>query len=475
MHRIKKLLILQLAVILVFSVITVMSSADANIPQGPIDNVDKDNGVNQIMEAGIEDKNFATAIYDAFVSANYFGDETKDVRQILGEYEGAIDAANRGIKSIYGIEWLKNATSIDLSNHPNAPTTSIRNEIGDLRPLSIEYIMQIAGITESEATRWYREEHNDNLEIDLSGNPISNYKECGGKLLIRINEDNVASFDGYYLNAIKTGAVDWSMDLKVDTPEIYKNDQRVKFSKDPLITQILANVTTVNNDIAINYDAFDNDIFEVDNIKEELGDVLLHIVFFSELAGDENKFNVDDVIKNINEKLVRRHPHVFGDSNVKDVDGILKQWDEIKKEEKSNDKNEFKSVLDNIPKSLPIMEKSYKLMKKAASVGFEYEHIDDSLKKIEEELEEVKEAYNDNDKYHLEEEIGDLIMTVLDFARMNKINPLNSLIRVNEKFTKRFNYVEESAFKMNKKLQDMTLDEMDKLWNEYKMKEREEK
>ena len=182
MHRIKKLFILQLAVILVFSVITVMSSADANIPQGPIDNVDKDNGVNQIMEAGVEDKNFATAIYDSFVSANYFGDETKDVRQILGEYEGAIDAANRGIKSIYGIEWLKNATSIDLSNHPNAPTTSIRNEIGDLRPLSIEYIMQIAGITESEATRWYREEHNDNLEIDLSGNPISNYKECGGKL-----------------------------------------------------------------------------------------------------------------------------------------------------------------------------------------------------------------------------------------------------------------------------------------------------
>ncbi|WP_297276044.1 nucleoside triphosphate pyrophosphohydrolase [uncultured Brachyspira sp.] len=214
---------------------------------------------------------------------------------------------------------------------------------------------------------------------------------------------------------------------------------------------------------------------DYENIKEELGDVLLHVVFFSELAGDENKFNVDDVIKNINEKLVRRHPHVFGDSNVKDVDGILKQWDEIKKEEKSNDKNEFKSVLDNIPKSLPIMEKSYKLMKKAASVGFEYEHIDDSLKKIEEELEEVKEAYNDNDKYHLEEEIGDLIMTVLDFARMNKINPLNSLIRVNEKFTKRFNYVEESAFKMNKKLQDMTLDEMDKLWNEYKMKEREEK
>lgn len=267
MRRIKKLFILQLAVILVFSVITVMSSADANIPQGPIDSTDKDNGVNQIMEAGIEDKNFATAIYDSFVSVNYFGDETKDVRQILGEYEGAIDAANRGIKSIYGIEWLRNTTLIDLSNRLTVPNETIKNEIKDLLPLSIEYIMQIADVTESEATKWYREEHNNNLEIDLSGNPIANYKECGGKLLIRINEDNVASFEGYYLNAIKTGAVDWSVDLKVDTPEIYKDDHRVQFSKDPLITQILGNVTTVNDDIMINYNAFDNNVLEIDNIK----------------------------------------------------------------------------------------------------------------------------------------------------------------------------------------------------------------
>lgn len=267
MHRIKKLFILQLAVVLVFSVITVMSSADVNIPPGPIDSTDKDNGVNQIMQAGVEDKNFATAIYDSFVSANYFGDETKDVREILEGYEGAIDAANKGIKSIYGIEWLRNTTSIDLSNRLTEPNETIKNEIKDLLPLSIEYIMQIANVTENEATKWYREEHNNNLEIDLSGNPIANYKECGGKLLIRINEDNVASFEGYYLNAIKTGVVDWSVDLKVDTPEIYKDDHRVQFSKDPLITQILGNVTTVNDDIMINYNAFDNNVFEIDNIK----------------------------------------------------------------------------------------------------------------------------------------------------------------------------------------------------------------
>lgn len=211
---------------------------------------------------------------------------------------------------------------------------------------------------------------------------------------------------------------------------------------------------------------------DYDNLKEELGDVLLHVVFFSELAKDEDKFNIDDVCKNINEKLIRRHPHVFGDSDVKDVQGILKQWDKIKKEEKGSDNtNEFKSVLDGIPKSLPIMERSYKLMKKAASVGFEYNNIDDSLSKIDEELLEVKEAYNENDKEHLEEEIGDLIMTVLDFARMNKINPVNSLIKVNKKFKNRFNYVEKRAFEMNKKLEDMSLEEMDDLWNECKKQE----
>lgn len=264
MHRIKKLFILQLAVILVFSVITVMSSADANIPQGPIDNVDKDNGVNQIMEAGIEDKNFATAIYDSFVSANYFGDETKDVRQILMEYEGTIEAANKGIKSIYGIEWLKNATLIDLKNQTD---TDIKNYIGDLRPLSKEYIMKTADVTEDEAREWYRKDCQDNLLIDLSGNPISNYKQCVGQMLIMIDAQNAASFEGYYLNAIKTGVVDWSVDLKVDTPEIHKDDQRVKFSKKPYKSTIIKDTTTVNDDIAINYDAFDKDIFEVDNIK----------------------------------------------------------------------------------------------------------------------------------------------------------------------------------------------------------------
>ena len=215
------------------------------------------------------------------------------------------------------------------------------------------------------------------------------------------------------------------------------------------------------------------------NIKEELGDVLLHIVFFSELANDENKFNIDEVIKNINQKLIRRHPHVFGESEIKDVDGILKQWDKIKKEEKAEKENKesknYKSVLDDIPNSLPVMERAYKLMKRAAGVGFEYKNVEDSLKKVEEEFLEVKEAYKENNKEHLEEEIGDLIMTILDFARMNKINPVSSLIKANNKFIRRFNYIEEKSNERNKKLTDMTLEEMDFLWNECKKGEQKRK
>ncbi len=208
---------------------------------------------------------------------------------------------------------------------------------------------------------------------------------------------------------------------------------------------------------------------DYDNIKEELGDILLHIIFFSELANEleyENRFNIEDVLKEINEKLIRRHPHIFGDSKVNTVDGILKQWEEIKKEEKKDKKLE--SILDDIAINLPIFEKSYKLMKKAASVGFEYPNIEDSIKKIDEEVAEVKEAFLENDKEHLEEEIGDLIMVVIDFARMAKINPVNSLIRCNNKFKKRFNYIEKKAKEMNKPLEELTLKEMDDLWNEYK-------
>ena len=143
MNKVKRSLVLLLVGALLFSFITVLSSASVTIPQGPIDSVNRDNGINQIMEAGVEDINFATAIYDALVEEGYFGDESKNVREILGEFDGSIDASNRGIESIAGIEWLRNTMSIDLSNKYNADNPDIKNKISDLTPLSVDYQIEL--------------------------------------------------------------------------------------------------------------------------------------------------------------------------------------------------------------------------------------------------------------------------------------------------------------------------------------------
>ncbi|MEI3326099.1 MAG: hypothetical protein V8R64_06430 [Thomasclavelia sp.] len=175
MNKVKRSLVLLLVGALLFSFITVLSSADVTIPQGPIDSVNRDNGINQIMDAGVEDINFATAIYDAFVENNYFGDESKNVREILGEYTGDIDASNRGVESIYGIEWLRNAKSVDLSNREDSSNPDIKNSITDLTPITIDYIMSIADLPSafSDEPVWFKNRRN--LEINLSGNPIQKY------------------------------------------------------------------------------------------------------------------------------------------------------------------------------------------------------------------------------------------------------------------------------------------------------------
>lgn len=208
------------------------------------------------------------------------------------------------------------------------------------------------------------------------------------------------------------------------------------------------------------------------NLKEELGDLIMLIVFFSQIAKEDNCFTIDDVLTNINEKLVRRHPHVFSTSEVSTTKEILKQWEDIKNVERKENSKEQKSIFDGIPKSLPTISKSFKLMDRASRVGFEYANIDDSINKIKEEFDEVKEAYIENDLNHLEEEIGDFLMTIIDFARMNKIDPDSALAKANKKFIRRFSYIEENARNGNRSLKNMTLDEMDILWNECKEKEK---
>lgn len=207
------------------------------------------------------------------------------------------------------------------------------------------------------------------------------------------------------------------------------------------------------------------------NLKEELGDLLLQIIFLSRLSEEEGAFSIEDVVKGINEKLIRRHPHVFGESSAKGSKEILKQWEKIKSEEKRERKD--KSVLDGIPKSMPPISKAYKLMDKAARVGFEYHNVMDAYAKIEEETAELKEAYLENDLPHAEEELGDLLMVIIDFARYIKIDPETALHKTNEKFIRRFSYVERKAKEAGKELTEMTLEEMDAFWNLCKREERE--
>lgn len=272
MNKVKRSLVLLLVGALLFSFITVLSSASVTIPQGPIDSVNRDNGINQIMEAGVEDINFATAIYDALVEEGYFGDESKNVREILGEFDGSIDASNRGIESIAGIEWLRNTMSIDLSNKYNADNPDIKNKISDLTPLSVDYIMNVGNISDrAEMVTWFK--HRDNLTINLSGNQITKYARLAGRIFLRISGD-LPFIETDSLNAIKKGGeVDWSVIKKIDLPKLENEGHEVKFSDeirdDGRVTRFIdaPGITTINEDAYINYDQLNNNILEIDNIK----------------------------------------------------------------------------------------------------------------------------------------------------------------------------------------------------------------
>jgi XTP/dITP diphosphohydrolase/tetrapyrrole methylase family protein/MazG family protein len=196
-------------------------------------------------------------------------------------------------------------------------------------------------------------------------------------------------------------------------------------------------------------------------LKSELGDLLLQVVFQSEIMEEENRFNIDDVIEKLNEKLIRRHPHVFKDVEVENSDEVLKNWEEIKKKEKEH--LDRVSALDGIPNSLPPLLRATKLQKKAKKVGFDFEKIDDVVKKLDEEILEFKEAIKNKDNKNLEEELGDIVFTLVNISRFLKIDISNALIKTNRKFEERFRFVEE-----NLDLKNSTLEEMDKMWEKSK-------
>ena len=202
-----------------------------------------------------------------------------------------------------------------------------------------------------------------------------------------------------------------------------------------------------------------NDMKEV---KEELGDLLLHIVFYAKIGEEKGEFDIAGVINNLCEKLITRHPHIYGDVKVNNEEDVKQNWEKIKLKEGK------KSVLQGVPVSLPALIKAYRIQDKAAQVKFEWENIEDVWKKVEEEIGELKETLPAGDKRKTEEEFGDLLFALVNYSRFLKVDPEAALERTNLKFMRRFKYIEERAEKENKKLDSMTLEEMDNIWNEAK-------
>jgi XTP/dITP diphosphohydrolase len=203
---------------------------------------------------------------------------------------------------------------------------------------------------------------------------------------------------------------------------------------------------------------------DMESIKKELGDLMLHLVFYSKIASEQQSFDIKDVLESITTKLIHRHPHIFGDVKVKDAKEVRNNWEKIKLQEKGN-----RSVLSGVPGSLPAMVKAYRIQEKASGVGFDWDRPEQVWEKVQEELNELKEAVESgSDPKMKEDELGDLIFAIINYARFIEVNPEDALEHTNRKFIKRFNHLEENARKLSKPLHEMTLEEMDVFWNDAK-------
>lgn len=203
-----------------------------------------------------------------------------------------------------------------------------------------------------------------------------------------------------------------------------------------------------------------------EKLKEELGDLLLQVIFHAQIAKERKEFDMEGILETLEEKLIRRHPHVFGDVSYEDAKEVLVQWEKIKKEEKANSKRE--SMLDSVPKELPALLRAHRLQDKAARVGFDWKHINDVFAKVEEEIREFKGAIEEKKPEEIEDELGDIFFALVNVARFLEINPEDALRKTISKFISRFRYIEEKAKEQGRELSDMTLEEMDKFWEEAK-------
>ena len=206
---------------------------------------------------------------------------------------------------------------------------------------------------------------------------------------------------------------------------------------------------------------------DIQEVKKELGDIMLHLVFYSKIASETNQFDITDVLNGICEKLISRHPHIYGDVVVENEEDVKRNWEQLKLKEGN------KSVLGGVPVSLPALVKASRIQEKARGVGFDWEKKEQVWEKVEEELSEFKEHFNAEtleviDEENAEKEFGDLLFSLINYARFININPENALEKTNKKFIKRFQYLEEKAKENGKALKDMSLAEMDIFWNEAK-------
>ncbi|MCF8364485.1 MAG: nucleoside triphosphate pyrophosphohydrolase [Bacteroidales bacterium] len=205
---------------------------------------------------------------------------------------------------------------------------------------------------------------------------------------------------------------------------------------------------------------------DMDGIKKELGDLMLHLVFYAKIGSETNDFDIKDVLDSISEKLIRRHPHIYSDVKVNNARDVADNWEKIKLREKDR-----KSVLDGVPKSLPAMVKAYRMQEKVRGVGFDWENADQVWEKVNEEIAELQQEIKNANTEKMEKEFGDLLFSLVNYSRFIGVNPEDALERTNKKFIERFKYIEDQSRKNGKALGELSLDEMDAFWNEAKTKE----
>ncbi len=206
---------------------------------------------------------------------------------------------------------------------------------------------------------------------------------------------------------------------------------------------------------------------DMEELKKELGDVFLHLLFYSRIASEQKAFDINDVVDTLAEKLIRRHPHIYGEVNADNEEQVKQNWEKIKQTERKKEKG----VMSGVPASLPSMVKAFRIQEKAAAVGFDWEHTAQVVDKVKEELEEWMSAVRANNKEESQKEFGDLIFALVNVARFLKINPDDALEQTNRKFLSRFAYIEDKLKETKKEFSDVDLQQMDRYWNEAKSKE----